>query len=106
MSTLHLVRQSAFTSNDFQQCLSVLGEQDSIVLMDDGCYNLKHPLMDSLVKQVNNVVSSAVNRKINISVILTHAQARAIETMAMVSYIGMADVVALTFNHNKVITWQ
>ena len=98
MSTLHLVRQSAFSSTDFQQCLSVLGQLDSIVLMDDGCYNLKHTLMTSLLKRAGN--------KININVISTHAQARAIETIATVSYIDMADVVELTFNHNKVITWQ
>lgn len=106
MSTLHLVRQSAFASNDFEQCLNVLGQRDSIVLMDDGCYNLKHVLMVSLLKQANSVTNSEVDSKININVISTHAQARAIEKMTTVSYIDMADVVALTFNHNKVITWQ
>ncbi len=49
MSTLHLVRKSAFTTNDFAQCLSVLDHQDAIVLMDDGCYNLNHSLMDNLM---------------------------------------------------------
>ena len=98
MSTLHLVRQSAFATNDFAQCLSVLDHQDSIVLMDDGCYNLKHSLMDSLLKRVDGTI--------NINVITTHVQARAIETMATINHIDMADVVELTFNHNKVITWQ
>jgi len=98
MSTLHLVRQSAFTTNDFTQCLSVLDHQDTVVLMDDGCYNLKHPLMDSLLKRVDGTI--------NINIISSHAQARAIKTMAKISHIDMADVVALTFNHNKVITWQ
>jgi tRNA 2-thiouridine synthesizing protein B len=98
MSTLHLVRQSAFATNDFAQCLSVLDNQDSIVLMDDGCYNLKHTLMDSLLKRVNDTI--------NINVIRSHAQARAIETMATIQHISIADVVNLTFNHNKVITWQ
>ncbi|TMM43251.1 sulfurtransferase complex subunit TusB [Colwellia ponticola] len=98
MSTLHLVRQSAFSRNDFEQCISVLAEQDSLVLMDDGCYNLKHPLMASLLKKDNN--------KVSIKVISTHAQARAVEVMAGISQITMADVVELTFNHNKVITWQ
>ncbi|KGJ87648.1 sulfurtransferase complex subunit TusB [Colwellia psychrerythraea] len=98
MSTLHLVRQSAFATNDFAQCLSVLDHQDSIVLMDDGCYNLKHSLMDSLIKRVDGTI--------NINVISSHAQARAIETLTEINHIEMSDVVELTFNHKKVITWQ
>jgi len=76
----------------------VLEQQDAIVLMDDGCYNLKHPLMDSLIKRADSTIS--------INVISNHAQARAIETLATVEHIEMPDVVELTFNHNKVITWQ
>lgn len=98
MSTLHLVRQSAFATNDFAQCLSVLDHQDSIVLMDDGCYNLKHSLMDSLIKRVDGTLS--------INVITSHAQARALEILESVQHIEMSDVVELTFNHTKVITWQ
>lgn len=98
MSTLHLVRQSAFATNDFAQCLSVLDHQDAIVLMDDGCYNLKHSLMDSLIKRVDGTI--------NINVIASHAQARAIETLTEINHIDMNDVVELTFNHKKVITWQ
>ncbi|WP_057831154.1 sulfurtransferase complex subunit TusB [Colwellia sp. TT2012] len=98
MSTLHLIRQSAFTSNDFAQCLSVLDHQDSVVLMDDGCYNLKHSLMDSLIKRVGGSV--------NINIIASHAQARAIEIITAVNTIEISDVVELTFTHNKVITWQ
>jgi len=98
MATLHLVRQSAFATNDFAQCLSVLDRQDSIILMDDGCYNLKHALMDSLIKRVDGTV--------NIHVMTSHAKARAIETITTIKHIEMKDVVELTFNHSKVITWQ
>jgi tRNA 2-thiouridine synthesizing protein B len=98
MSSLHLVRQSAFATNDFAQCLSVLDHQDAIILMDDGCYNLKHALMDSLIKRVDDTIT--------IHVIASHAKARAIESMATVKHIEMTDVVELTFNHSKVITWQ
>lgn len=94
MSTLHLVRQSAFNRNDFQQCIDVLAEQDTMILMDDGCYNLKHPLMTDLLT------------KININVITMHAQARAVEVITGIKQVSMADVVTLTFTHNKVITWQ
>ena len=98
MSTLHLVRQSAFATNDFAQCISVLALQDCIILMDDGCYNLKHALMDSLIKRVGSTIT--------IHVIASHAKARAIETIRYHKHIEMKDVVELTFTHNKVITWQ
>ena len=98
MSTLHLVRKSAFTTNDFAQCLSVLDQQDSIVLMDDGCYNLKHSLMGNLIKRADSTIT--------INVMTNHAQARAIETLAEVKHIEMVDLVELTFTHKKVITWQ
>jgi len=66
--------------------------------MDDGCYNLKHSLLDSLIKRVDGTLS--------INVITSHAQARAIDILAAVQHIEMSDVVELTFNHTKVITWQ
>jgi tRNA 2-thiouridine synthesizing protein B len=98
MSTLHLVRQSAFATNDFAQCLSVLDHQDSIILMDDGCYNLNHTLMDSLIKRVDETMT--------IHVLTSHAKARAIKAIEPIKEIEMNDVINLTFNHNKVITWQ
>ena len=97
MSTLHLVRQSAFTNNDFAQCINVLGEDDAIVLMDDGCYNLKHALLDTLL---NSVATT------QLSVITSHARARALEIQESVNSIEMPALVALTFTHNQVITWQ
>ncbi len=66
--------------------------------MDDGCYNLKHALLDSLIKRVDG--------SININVIAEHAKARALELSIAVNAIEMVDVVELTFKHNKVITWQ
>ncbi|TYK66850.1 sulfurtransferase complex subunit TusB [Colwellia echini] len=97
MSTLHLVRQSAFTTNDFAQCINILGQRDTIVLMDDGCYNLKHTLLDTLL---NTVTTSQLN------VITSHARARAIDIQANVNNIEMSALVALTFTHQQVVTWQ
>jgi len=96
MSTLHLVRQSAFATNDFAQCLNVVNQNDAIVLMDDGCYNVNHTLINNLLKQVGD----------NINLVASHAKARAIEANKMIKLIEMADVVTLTFIHSKVITWQ
>jgi tRNA 2-thiouridine synthesizing protein B len=66
--------------------------------MDDGCYNLKHSLLESLINRVDGLI--------NINVIAMHAKARALGLIAAVNAIEMSDVVELTFKHDKVITWQ
>ena len=66
--------------------------------MDDGCYNLKHSLLESLIERVDDLI--------NINVITMHAKARALGLIAAVNSIEMNDVVELTFKHDKVITWQ
>jgi tRNA 2-thiouridine synthesizing protein B len=66
--------------------------------MDDGCYNLKHSLLESLIKRVDDLI--------NINIIAMHAKARALGLITAVNAIEMSDVVELTFKHDKVITWQ
>ena len=97
MTTLHIVRQSAFNTNDFFQCLQVLGKKDVIVFIDDGCYNLLH----SLINNIDN------NKNIQLKVIKQHAKARAIIINEEVfTQITMTDLVSLTFDNDRVITWQ
>lgn len=97
MTTLHIVRQSAFTTNDFYQCIQTLGDEDNIVFTDDGCYNLQHNLL--------NTIDS--NKNIHLMVISPHAQARAITiNEALCTKITMADLVSQTFKNDRVITWQ
>jgi tRNA 2-thiouridine synthesizing protein B len=66
--------------------------------MDDGCYNLKHSLLESLIKRVDDLI--------NINIIAMHAKARALGLITAVNAIEMSDLVELTFKHDKVITWQ
>jgi len=97
MATLHIVRQSAFNTNDFFQCLQVLGDEDVIVFIDDGCYNLQHNLINSIDSNIN----------IKLKVIEQHANARAITINEEVfTKITMNDLVSLTFENDRVITWQ
>jgi len=35
MATLHIVRQSAFISNDFSQCITTLGKDDTVAFIDE-----------------------------------------------------------------------
>lgn len=97
MPTLHIVRQSAFNSDDFAQCLQVLRNNDVIVFIDDGCYNLHHKL-------INTIDNKAC---IQLNVIDKHAQARAITIdEALYAVINMNDLVNLTLTTDRVITWQ
>lgn len=97
MPTLHIVRQSAFNSDDFAQCIQVLRNNDEIVFIDDGCYNLQHPLMKT--------ISNLANIKLN--VIDKHAQARGITIdESLYTSINMGNLVELTLTTNRVITWQ
>lgn len=97
MTTLHIVRQSAFNTNDFSQCLQVLGKKDVIVFIDDGCYNLQHNLINSIDGTKN----------IQLKVIKQHANARAIIINEEIfTKITMTELVSLTFENDRVITWQ
>lgn len=102
MSTLHIVRQSAFLTSDFAQCLSVISQHDALVLIDDGCYNLNHTLLKPLLQ--DSIAQSNATPTIN--VINSHAHARALKTPESVNLIEMAEFVELTFIHQRVITWQ
>ena len=97
MPTLHIVRQSAFSSDDFAQCLQVLRNNDVIVFIDDGCYNVHHPLIHTINR----------NTSIHLNVIEKHAQARGIGIdKALYTLINMNNLVQLTLTTNRVITWQ
>jgi len=97
MTTLHIVRQSAFNTNDLAQCMQVLGNNDVIAFIDDGCYNLQHNLINSIERDKN----------IRLTAIEQHASARAIAINEEVcSKITMNDLVSLTFENDRVITWQ
>ena len=97
MATLHIVRQSAFNTNDFAQCLQVLRSNDIIVFIDDGCYNLHHTSIGTINSNVN----------IQLKVIGKHATARAITVdEALFSLINMNNLVELTLSTDRVITWQ
>lgn len=102
MTTLHIVRQSAFNSDDFAQCLHVLGNNDVIAFIDDGCYNLQHRLLNST--DSNTLFSK---KSIQLKVIAQHAKARSVPIdESKITHITMNDLVSLTFENDRVITWQ
>jgi len=97
MPTLHIVRQSAFNSDELAQCLQVLRNNDVIVFIDDGCYNVHHKLMNTIDSEAG----------IQLKVMGKHAQARAIKVnKALYTVIDMNNLVELTLTTSRVITWQ
>ncbi|WDD96873.1 sulfurtransferase complex subunit TusB [Thalassomonas actiniarum] len=97
MSILHLVRSSQFKSSDFLQCIGVLTPGDHLVLLDDACYNLHHPLLITAQEKLFPQ---------KIAVVTCHAQARAVTLPETITGISMTELVHLTFNNNSVVTWQ
>ncbi|WP_085297412.1 sulfurtransferase complex subunit TusB [Cognaticolwellia mytili] len=98
MAMLHIIRNSGFSSSALMQCLSMNLPQDSILLMDDGCYNLNHPLLlAALVKQP----------ALKVYFISLHASARAQKT-SNTSFVSstLDDVLELLFSHDNSITWS
>jgi tRNA 2-thiouridine synthesizing protein B len=97
MSILHIVRNSAFSSNDLIQCLALINEHDTLALIDDGCYNVNHPSFKKLTIDYP---------RLKIKVMMQHANARAVIVEQPTTVIEMKDLVELTFTHENVITWQ
>lgn len=94
MTTLHIVRQSAFVSDDFSQCINVLNYNDTVAFIDDGCYNMQHKLIKT------------IDINIQLQVLVKHAQSRALTINEDVfSKITMVNLVELTFSNDRVITW-
>lgn len=98
MSMLHLVRTSAFQSNDFEQCLNVVQTSDTLVLLDDGCYNLNHELWQQAASKLPLTA---------LYIIEAHAQARAITLdKESVSTLSLDALMKLICNTEKSVTWQ
>ena len=98
MSTniLHLIRQSPGKAlGEIQLCLNTLLPEDSIVLMDDGCYLTSHSLCNDML-----------TKKAQVYMIAEHAKARAINTAKTVKLISLAEINELIFSHKSSVTWQ
>ncbi|NMP32322.1 sulfurtransferase complex subunit TusB [Thalassotalea sp. M1531] len=95
MSTLHLIRTSAFADTNLAQCAQLLAKHDAILLLDDGCYNLKHPSIATISEQ-----------QIDIFVIEHHYLARGLALAPQSKSIVIEDIPELMLNYKQSITWQ
>jgi len=94
MNILHLLRCSAFSSKKVDHCLANLSGEDSLILLDDGCYNLTHP-------SLANIISSP-----STYIVKEHAIARALSIPDHLKTISLLELNDLIFTHNSVVTWQ
>ncbi|WP_448555197.1 sulfurtransferase complex subunit TusB [Thalassotalea montiporae] len=97
MASLHLIRTSSFSSDSFTNALTVMKSSDRIILLDDGVYNINHPILQNALALVG---------KENLFVIEHHYLARGLATDDALNFISMAALVALTEAANQIITWQ
>lgn len=95
MALLHLLRHSAFSTNEIENCLQNIKASDSIVLMDDACYNVNHQFFKILLKACKKPVY----------VIDKHINARGLVIPEGAQLISMKQLTQLVFEHNSVITW-
>ena len=94
LNILHLIRCSAFSSNQLENCLETILLGDTIVLLDDGCYSINHSsLLD-------------ITAKGNVFVVTEHIIARGIEPSLNINRISLTELTELMFSHQSVVTWQ
>ena len=96
MNKIHLIRTSAFEKNSYASCIDILQESDVIVLLDDGCYNLHHPLCESAL----GIIGAD-----SLYVIEHHCTARAL-IPRNAKTISMSELVELITQSTGTITWQ
>lgn len=92
---LHLFRQSPKMMNDVDDCIHLLNKNDSVVLLDDGCYLACHIKLEQLLANAAQVF-----------MVKMHAKARAIPNNADIIYIDISQLNTLIFSHQNSMTWQ
>jgi tRNA 2-thiouridine synthesizing protein B len=95
MATLHLLRRSGFSDNNLLQCVQTLTSDDAVILLDDGCYNIQHPLLNDLILSHQKLF-----------IINEHLTARGLTNIEAIKAISMNNLIHLTFSYNTVMTWQ
>jgi tRNA 2-thiouridine synthesizing protein B len=94
--TLYLLRLSPFTNqHNVELCCDTLTMNDSVVLMDDGCYTLNHQLLNKLILSCENVY-----------IIKTHAIARGLSLSNNTQAIDITKLNQYIFEYSNSVTWQ
>ena len=97
MSILHTLNSSPFQTHALQQCLSLMGAEDTLLLIEDAVIasQAKHALFTEL---------SELAKQGRLNVLSSDLQARAIENL-IGKQCNYADFVALVTEHKSQIAW-
>jgi tRNA 2-thiouridine synthesizing protein B len=89
--TLHLIQRSPFSNSALKDCLNILGENDSVLLMQDGTYSLNHPLLAGIKNATYALTQDTT--------------ARGLTTTASTNTIEYDEFVMLCSQHKHVLSW-
>jgi len=95
MSILHLLRTSPFSNQQIENMLTMLNEDDKIVLIDDGCYLLNHQHLTTCLESTNSVIC----------VVEPHILARNIKLPNGIDAISFDTLTELFTKYQSTITW-
>lgn len=88
---LHLIQRSPFSSTTLSDCLNILGNEDSLLFMQDGVYIQNHPTLPDIINPVY--------------VLQDDLKARGLLTSTLGKSINYQEFVLLCTQHEKVISW-
>lgn len=91
---LHLVNKSPFSNNSLHQCLQLLGERDSIVLLEDAVLLLANPQAASGLPPAERLFA-----------IESDIQARGLSACAGITGVEYEQLVELVVRHDKTLSW-
>lgn len=101
MSTLHTVNKSPFTHTTLASCLSICGQADGILLLEDGVFGamINTPCADKLQSLMNSGVKVyALTNDIK----ARGLQEKLLDDIVLTDYTGF---VQLSINHRCVQSW-
>ena len=94
-TTINIVRLSPSNLGNFQAFIPSIKSSDAILLMDDGCYFLKHSSYKILANRTNNFY-----------IIAQHAISRGVNIPTNINVITFTELNALIFLHKNSVSWQ
>ncbi len=88
---LHLIQRSPFSSTSLSDCLNIIGNEDSLLFMQDGIYIQNHPTLPGISNPVY--------------VLQDDLKARGLTANELSKSIDYQEFVKLCILHEKVISW-
>lgn len=88
---LNILYKSPFKYSSSELLGNLCDENDALLLAGDGVYGVNHPA----IEQLSNVYALAED-----------CSTRGIQRQSKIQYIDYVEMVALTEQHNPIITWR